>query len=107
LDEPTLGLDPQTRNHMWGYIETLRKDYGMTIFFTTHYMEEAARNAGRVAIIDAGKIVAEGTPDELIQRSGKSNLEDAFIALTGHEIRDEGADALAGLRQGAKAWGRR
>ncbi len=107
LDEPTLGLDPQTRNHIWEYINNLNKNTGMTIFFTTHYMDEAAKNAHKVAIIDAGKIVASGTPAELIKRTGKTNLEDAFISLTGHTMRDTGAGALDALRQGARAWGRK
>ncbi|MFH0804344.1 MAG: ATP-binding cassette domain-containing protein [Candidatus Zambryskibacteria bacterium] len=107
LDEPTLGLDPQTRNHIWEYIRRLNKDKGMTIFFTTHYMDEAAKNAGKVAIIDHGKIIISGTPQSLMQTTGTSNLEDAFIKLTGQNIRDEGAGALDALRQGAKAWGRR
>lgn len=105
LDEPTLGLDPQTRNHIWEYIKGLNRDIGMTIFFTTHYMEEAARNANKVAIIDHGKIVTTGTPDELISKTETKNLEDAFIKLTGNTIRDEGAGSLDGLRQGAKMWG--
>ena len=58
LDEPTLGLDPQTRNHMWNYIKELNKNEGTTVFFTTHYMEEADRIAQRIAIIDHGKISA-------------------------------------------------
>ncbi|HHF55715.1 MAG TPA: ATP-binding cassette domain-containing protein [Thermoplasmatales archaeon] len=64
LDEPTLGLDPQTRRHIWEYVEKLR-DEGVTVLLTTHYMEEADYLADRIAIIDAGKIVAEGTPSEL------------------------------------------
>src|SRR6185312_13621692 len=60
LDEPTLGLDPQTRTHMWEYVQNLSKRNGMTVFFTTHYMEEAERVAERIAIIDHGTIVAEG-----------------------------------------------
>ncbi len=107
LDEPTLGLDPQTRNHIWDYIKNLNTEKGMTIFFTTHYMEEASRMASRVAIIDHGKIVTEGKPAELIAQTGTTNLEDAFIKLTGHQIRDEGANALDSLRQGARAWGRK
>lgn len=107
LDEPTLGLDPQTRNHMWSYVSNLNKSKGMTVFFTTHYMEEAARNAGRIAIIDQGKIVSLGTPEQIVAKSGKENLEDAFIELTGHNIREEGAGELDGLRRGAKMWGRR
>ena len=65
LDEPTLGLDPQTRNHMWEYLRELNKTEGITVFFTTHYMEEAEKIAGRIAIIDHGKIVMSGTSEEL------------------------------------------
>ncbi|MDD6011382.1 MAG: ABC transporter ATP-binding protein, partial [Oscillospiraceae bacterium] len=64
LDEPTTGLDPQTRKLLWKAIESLRKEKGMTVFLTTHYMEEAA-DADRVIILDSGKIAAEGTPLEL------------------------------------------
>jgi daunorubicin resistance ABC transporter ATP-binding subunit/daunorubicin resistance ABC transporter membrane protein len=81
LDEPTLGLDPQTRNHIWNYIKDLNKQEGMTIFFTTHYMEEAEKAAQKVAIIDHGKIVARGTPAELRQQTNTASLEDAFLAL--------------------------
>ncbi len=65
LDEPTLGLDPQTRNHMWEYIKTLNKEEGVTIVLTTHYMEEADHLCGRIAIIDHGEIVALDTPQAL------------------------------------------
>ncbi len=65
LDEPTLGLDPQTRAHIWDYIEGLRREKGITIFLTTHYMEEADRLCDRLAIIDHGRIIALGTPSEL------------------------------------------
>ena len=64
LDEPTTGLDPQTRKNIWDVIHTLRKQTGMTVFLTTHYMEESA-DADYVVIIDAGRIVAEGTPLQL------------------------------------------
>ncbi len=64
LDEPTLGLDPQTRRHIWNYIEKLREE-GVTVLLTTHYMEEADQLADRIAIIDKGKIVALGSPSEL------------------------------------------
>ena len=67
LDEPTVGLDPQTRVHIWDYIHNLAKAMGITIFLTTHYMEEADRLADRIAIIDLGKIMTMGTPDELKQ----------------------------------------
>jgi ABC-2 type transport system ATP-binding protein len=65
LDEPTLGLDPQTRNHLWNYIATLAKEKGITIILTTHYMEEADRLCNRVAIIDHGRIIAIDTPKNL------------------------------------------
>jgi len=65
LDEPTLGLDPQTRNHLWLYIATLAREKGITIILTTHYMEEADRLCNRVAIIDHGKIIALDTPKNL------------------------------------------
>jgi ABC-2 type transport system ATP-binding protein len=65
LDEPTLGLDPQTRNHLWTYIATLAKDKGITIILTTHYMDEADRLCNRIAIIDHGKIIAIDTPKNL------------------------------------------
>jgi ABC-2 type transport system ATP-binding protein len=65
LDEPTLGLDPQTRNHLWEYIATLAKEKGITIILTTHYMEEADRLCNRVAIIDHGKIIALDAPKNL------------------------------------------
>jgi ABC-2 type transport system ATP-binding protein len=98
LDEPTLGLDPQTRNHMWTYLEELNKSEGITIFFTTHYMEEASRIAKRIAIIDQGKIIATGTSQELQTQTGTSSLEDAFLKLTGNVIRDEEASATDKLR---------
>jgi ABC-2 type transport system ATP-binding protein len=65
LDEPTLGLDPQTRNHLWVYIATLAREKGITIILTTHYMEEADRLCNRIAIIDHGKIIALDTPENL------------------------------------------
>ncbi|MBI2049863.1 MAG: ATP-binding cassette domain-containing protein [Candidatus Staskawiczbacteria bacterium] len=97
LDEPTLGLDPQTRNHIWTYISDLNKKEGVTIFFTTHHMEEVERIAQRVAIIDHGKIVITGTIEEIVSETGAKNLEDAFISLTGSKIREEAGDV--GLNQ--------
>lgn len=98
LDEPTLGLDPQTRNHIWNYIKDLNKQEGMTVFFTTHYMDEAERTANRIAIIDHGKIVVVGTADELKQKTNTTTLEDAFLKLTGYSIRDENASATDHMR---------
>ncbi|MGA9840366.1 MAG: ATP-binding cassette domain-containing protein [Thermoplasmata archaeon] len=70
LDEPTLGLDPQGRAGFWRYVLELRKDHGMTVFVTTHYLDEADTMCDRIAIIDHGKIVATGTPTELKDRLG-------------------------------------
>jgi ABC-2 type transport system ATP-binding protein len=99
LDEPTLGLDPQTRNHLWQYLRDLNKKEGITVFFTTHYMEEADRIADRIAIIDHGKIVAAGTPRDLKSKTKTVNLEDAFLSLTGKTMRNEEAGSLDKLRQ--------
>jgi len=107
LDEPTLGLDPQTRNHIWSYIENLSRERDVTVFFTTHYMEEADRVADEIAVIDHGKIVAQGPPATLKERVQTDSLEDAFIALTGHAIRDEEASTADHMRQIRKIWGRR
>jgi len=71
LDEPTLGLDPQTRVHVWDYITKLREERGITIFLTTHYMDEAEKLCDRVAIIDHGKIISIGKPEELIRLIGE------------------------------------
>ena len=98
LDEPTSGLDPQTRNHIWGYISRLRDETALTVFFTTHYMEEAERVADEIAIIDRGKIVAQGTPADLRARTAGTTLEDAFIELTGHAIREEDASVRDRMR---------
>ncbi len=107
LDEPTIGLDPQTRNHMWTYLKDINKKEGMTVFFTTHYMDEAEKNADRIVIIDHGNIVAEGTPNALKKKTKSASLEEAFLHLTGHEIRNEEAGALDALRQRRHVWGGR
>jgi ABC-2 type transport system ATP-binding protein len=107
LDEPTLGLDVQTRNQLWTHVKSLNRTEGVTVFLTTHYMDEAERVAQRIAIIDHGKIVAQGSPQELKQQTGKDSLEDAFLALTGSAIRDEAATSTDQLRQVAKMWGGR
>lgn len=98
LDEPTLGLDPQTRNQMWQYVINLNKKEGVTVFFTTHYMEEAERIAQRIAIIDHGKIIQKGTVKELTAKTLTTSLEDAFLALTGKKIREEKVDNLEHIR---------
>lgn len=107
LDEPTLGLDPQTRNQMWDYIKELNKKEKMTVFFTTHYMEEADKVADNVAIIDHGKIIKQGSPQELKKSTKSTSLEQAFLKLTGHLIREEGASTKDAFRAQSKMWGRR
>ena len=72
LDEPTLGLDPQSRNQLWTHVKHLNETEGVTVFLTTHYMDEADRVAQRIAIIDHGKIVAQGTSAELKQQTGNA-----------------------------------
>ncbi len=107
LDEPTLGLDPQTRNQLWTQVKNLNASEKATVFLTTHYMEEADRVAHRIAIIDHGGIVAQGTPQELKQQTNTQSLEDAFLALTGSTIRDETATSTDQLRQVARMWSNR
>ncbi|PYR31846.1 MAG: multidrug ABC transporter ATP-binding protein [Acidobacteria bacterium] len=104
LDEPTLGLDPQTRNHMWSYLKDLNAREHTTVFFTTHYMDEAERIAQRIAVIDHGRIVAQGSPGELKRQTNTQSLEEAFLALTGKTIREEGATSLDQLRMQGRLW---
>lgn len=106
LDEPTLGLDPQTRNHIWGYIKKLNQEKGLTVFFTTHYMEEAEKYADRVAIIDHGVIKAEGTVAELKTQTKSATMEEAFLHLTGYDIRDENISSAEIMRNQRKQWKR-
>jgi len=97
LDEPTLGLDTQTRNLLWDYVEKLSRHEGMTIFFTTHYLDEAESVADRIAIIDHGKIVATGTVKQLAKQTGTNTLEEAYLELTGRGVRDETSLSNNGL----------
>ncbi|MFH1721246.1 MAG: ATP-binding cassette domain-containing protein [Candidatus Altiarchaeota archaeon] len=99
LDEPTIGLDPQTRNNIWEHIKELNKKEGITIFFTTHYIPEAESVADEVAIIDKGKIVADGTVEDLRQQSGTDSLEKAFLSFTGRSIREETGTTLDRMRR--------
>jgi ABC-2 type transport system ATP-binding protein len=100
LDEPTLGLDPQTRTHIWAYIKDLNEKEEMTIFFTTHYMDEAEKVAQRIAIIDHGRIITQGTPNELKESTKTNSLEDAFLKLTGTPIREEEVNSSDRMRLG-------
>jgi ABC-2 type transport system ATP-binding protein len=92
LDEPTLGLDPQTRAHIWDYVLKMKKETGLTVFMTTHYMQEA-EVCDRIAIIDHGKIVDIDTPKNLKEKNGEQTLEGAFLKLTGREIREQAGES--------------
>jgi ABC-2 type transport system ATP-binding protein len=88
LDEPTVAMDPQSRHAVWDFLKELKKEE-KTIILTTHYMEEAEELCDRVGIIDNGKLIAIGTPKELIRKNQVHNLEDLFLKLTGRTIREE------------------
>jgi ABC-2 type transport system ATP-binding protein len=102
LDEPTTGLDPQTRKYIWDYILGLSQREKITVFLTTHYMDEA-EICQRVGIIDYGKIVALDTPSALKNKYGVSSLNDVFLEVTGRDIREEGADNKEQLGQFLRA----
>ncbi len=87
LDEPTTGLDPQARLAVWDMLDRL-KTQGVTLIVTTHYMEEAERICDRLAIMDEGRIVAEGSPAELLDRYGQPGLEGVFLEITGRRLRE-------------------
>lgn len=92
LDEPTLGLDTQTRALLWQYVRTMSAEEGMTVFFTTHYLEEAEAVADRIGIIDHGALIALGSTDKLKKETGTTSLEAAYLALTGNTVRDQTVD---------------
>jgi ABC-2 type transport system ATP-binding protein len=106
LDEPSLGLDPQTRHQLWSQVKKLNQEEQVTVFLTTHYMEEAERVADRIAIIDHGRIIAEGTAQELKATTASDSLEQAFLNLTGSTIREEEASSLDRMRNMARLFRR-
>jgi ABC-2 type transport system ATP-binding protein len=103
LDEPTLGLDAQTRNLLWEYVQRLRREQKMTVLFTTHYLEEAEANADRIAFIDHGQLITIGTAKELMHQTKTKTLEGAYLQLTGKEIRDQDANSHDNWRERHRA----
>lgn len=88
LDEPTQGLDPHARQLIWNHLRELNQQ-GMTIFLTTHFMEEAEELCERLAIMDKGQIVTEGSPEELVKKHDAKNLEEVFLKTTGSDLANE------------------
>lgn len=88
LDEPTAGMDPQSRRAVWDFIRELKKQ-NRTVLLTTHYMEEAEELCDRIGIIDNGKLISLGTPQQLKKQFNARNLEEVFLQLTGRRIREE------------------
>jgi ABC-2 type transport system ATP-binding protein len=94
LDEPTLGLDADSRHRLWALVKRMNAADGVTVFLTTHYMDECERVAHRVAIIDRGRIIASGSPRDLREQAGAAeSLEAAFLALTAAAPPEAGAAA--------------
>jgi lipooligosaccharide transport system ATP-binding protein len=87
LDEPTTGLDPQARLAIWDLLDRMKRE-GVTLIITTHYMEEAQRVCDRLVIMDGGRIVAEGSPSELLVRYEQESLEGVFLEITGRSLRE-------------------
>src|SRR2546428_126167 len=90
LDEPTAGLDPRARRSLWELIRQLRRASGLTVFLTTHYVEEA-EPCDRVAVLDRGRLVALGAPAELKRGTGAATPEEVFLARTGHPLAEPSA----------------
>jgi len=90
LDEPTAGLDPRARRSLWELVQRLRAASGLTVFLTTHYVEEA-EPCDRVAVLDCGRLAALGTPAELKRAAGVHSLEGVFLARTGHALAEPSA----------------
>jgi ABC-2 type transport system ATP-binding protein len=107
LDEPTIGLDPQSRKQLWTHVKRMNEAEGVTVFFTTHYMDQVEHVARRIAIINHGRIVAQGDPQTIKMQHGADSLEQAFLALTGTAVRDEHADSAGQMQQVVRMWQRR
>jgi oleandomycin transport system ATP-binding protein len=91
LDEPTTGLDPRSRGELWDIVRELVAD-GVTVLLTTQYLEEADQLASQIAVIDAGRVIAQGTSAELKALTGAATLDEVFLSLTGHDIKEAAAE---------------
>ena len=107
LDEPTVWLDPQSRTHIWEYLKKMNQEQWLTIFITTHYMDEVEKVADRIAIIDHWKIQAIWTIDELKKQTKKKTLDDVFLELTWRDIREELVSETEWIRARVQAKRRR
>jgi oleandomycin transport system ATP-binding protein len=87
LDEPTTGLDPRSRNELWDIVRELVAE-GVTVLLTTQYLEEADQLASEIAVIDLGRVIAQGTSAELKALTGADTLDEVFLSLTGHDIKE-------------------
>jgi ABC-2 type transport system ATP-binding protein len=103
LDEPTTGLDPKSKRDVQTFLETLRREQGTTILLTSHDMAETERLCSRIGFIAKGRLIAEGTADELKRRSSAESLDDAFIALAGEKLDEGDGDAARKKREEAVA----
>jgi oleandomycin transport system ATP-binding protein len=91
LDEPTTGLDPRSRNELWDIVRELVAE-GVTVLLTTQYLEEADQLADQIAVIDHGRVIAQGTSAELKELTGADTLDEVFLSLTGHDTQAEAED---------------
>jgi ABC-2 type transport system ATP-binding protein len=99
LDEPTVGLDPTARRLVWDRLDVLRADVGTTMVVTTHLMDEAERRCDRIAIMDFGRLAAQGSPEELLRQFAVPTLEDVFTEATGGQIEEGGSFGDARARR--------
>lgn len=109
LDEPTIGLDPQTRALIWRHLQAIREQEDITVFLTTHYLPET-EHCDHVAIMEKGEILAYGTPEDLKRQYGQESMDAVFLDATGHGIRDEElsdeAQARVKFKSGGDGWRR-
>jgi ABC-2 type transport system ATP-binding protein len=107
LDEPTVGLDAQSRHLLWTQVGSMNSAEGVTVFLTTHYLDEAEKVAQRVGIIDHGRMISLGSPAELRTQTNASSLEDAYLTITGLAVRPQSLPERNRLRNVVQFWRRK